>query len=83
MKAFILILLFCPLLAFAEWIEVPARSSKGHIVPSPDYVPNFTRDHGSHTEYGIEWWYWVGHLQSLDGKRTFGFQFTVFRIAGD
>ena len=83
MKAFILILLFCPLLAFAEWIEVPARSSKGHIVPSPDYVPNFPRDHGSHTEYGIEWWYWVGHLQSLDGKRTFGFQFTVFRIAGD
>ncbi|MGB0604485.1 MAG: lipocalin-like domain-containing protein [Candidatus Latescibacterota bacterium] len=83
MNVSILIVLSCPLLAFAEWIETPAQSSKGHLVPAPDYAPNFPRDHGSHPEYGIEWWYWVGHLQSADEQKTFGFQFTVFRIAGD
>ncbi|MEO0508586.1 MAG: lipocalin-like domain-containing protein [Verrucomicrobiota bacterium] len=40
------------------------------------------RAHGAHPGYGIEWWYWVGHLRSLDGKREFGFQSTVFRLEG-
>lgn len=66
----------------AEWIQPPDRSPKGYLVPSPDYTPNFPRDHGSHPKYGIEWWYWVGHLKSVDEKRNFGFQSTVFRIAG-
>lgn len=81
------ILLFCflvfPLVAFAEWIEPPTHSSKGHMVPSPDYVPSFPRDHGSHLNYAIEWWYWIGHLQAKDGENRYGFQSTVFRIAGD
>ena len=83
MKIYILVLVFHPLLVCAEWIEPPAQSSKGHPVPSPDYVPDFPRDHGSHAQYGIEWWYWIGHLQSEDREKKFGFQFTVFRIAGD
>jgi predicted secreted hydrolase len=40
----------------------------------------FPRDHGPHPEYAIEWWYYVGNLQSADGRR-FGFQLTFFRFA--
>ena len=47
-----------------------------------DYQPDFPRDHGAHRDYGLEWWYWVGHLKEVDGEREFGFQSTVFRIAG-
>jgi predicted secreted hydrolase len=38
----------------------------------------FPRDHGPHPEYAIEWWYYTGNLQSVEGRR-FGFQFTIFR----
>ena len=56
---------------------------KGYLIPTADYIPDFPKDHGSHPDYGIEWWYWVGHLESEDGERNFGFQSTVFRVAGD
>ena len=65
------------------WIEPPEISSKGHRVPTPDYIPSFPRDHGAHTEHGIEWWYWGGHLKAKEGNQEFGFQSTVFRVAGD
>ena len=67
----------------AEWIEPPDRSSKGYLVPSPDYQPIFPKDHGSHRDYGLEWWYWVGHLKSEKEGNEFGFQSTVFRVAGN
>jgi predicted secreted hydrolase len=38
----------------------------------------FPGDHGPHPEYAIEWWYYTGNLQSVEGRR-FGFQFTIFR----
>lgn len=40
---------------------------------------SFPRDHGSHPDTTLEWWYWTGHLQSDDG-RAFGFQLTFFRL---
>ena len=40
---------------------------------------SFPRDHGSHAEAAIEWWYWTGHLTSGDG-RAYGFQITFFRV---
>ena len=83
MKTFMLWLLFLPFVLLGEWIDPPARSKKGYLVPTPDYKPVFPRDHGSHREYGIEWWYWVGHLKEKGGEREFGFQSTVFRLAGD
>ena len=52
-------------------------------MPTPDYVPVLPQDHGSHPEHGIEWWYWVGHLNAVDSKKQFGFQSTIFRLAGD
>jgi predicted secreted hydrolase len=38
----------------------------------------FPKDHGSHPDAAIEWWYYTGHLR--DGqKREYGFQLTFFR----
>ena len=66
-----------------EWIQPPGHSTKGYLVPTPDYEPSFPRDHGAHRAYGLEWWYWVGHLEVEDSGEEFGFQSTVFRLAGD
>src|SRR5678815_990013 len=42
----------------------------------------FPRDHASHPDYKIEWWYYTGNLNALDGRR-FGFQVTFFRVGVD
>lgn len=39
----------------------------------------FPRDHGPHAEYGIEWWYFTGNLET-SGGRHFGYELTLFRI---
>ena len=41
---------------------------------------DFPRDHGSHDDYQVEWWYYTGNLAGENG-RHFGFQFTIFRRA--
>lgn len=47
----------------------------------PDYPWSFPRDHWSHDGYRTEWWYLTGQLEAVDEPgRTFGFQFTLFRI---
>ncbi|MEX0598539.1 MAG: lipocalin-like domain-containing protein, partial [Candidatus Paceibacterota bacterium] len=48
----------------------------------PDYQFNFPKDHGSHENYPMEWWYFTGHLNSAT-DRTYGFEITVFRIGVD
>lgn len=40
---------------------------------------SFPRDHGTHADAAVEWWYWTGHLDGEDG-RTYGFQLTFFRV---
>ena len=42
------------------------------------YVFSFPRDHGSHPNYRLEWWYFTGHLLADDGHR-YGFELTIFR----
>lgn len=44
----------------------------------PGYAFQFPRDHGAHSDYKIEWWYYTGNLQSAEG-RPFGFELTFFR----
>lgn len=41
----------------------------------------FPRDHGSHPDTAIEWWYITGHSRvgAGDGARVLGFQLTFFR----
>lgn len=40
----------------------------------------FPDDHGPHTDFKTEWWYFTGNLISEDNKE-FGYQFTIFRSA--
>ena len=48
----------------------------------PGYEYAFPRDHGSHPDYKLEWWYYTGHLDGEDGRR-FGYELTFFRIGMD
>ncbi len=53
------------------------------LVPArPGYVYAFPRDHGSHDDYGLEWWYFTGHLYDQSARR-FGYEVTFFRKAID
>lgn len=38
----------------------------------------FPQDHGPHSEYLTEWWYYTGNLEAEDGRR-FAYQLTFFR----
>ena len=40
----------------------------------------FPDDHGPHSDFRTEWWYFTGNLTSDDNKK-FGYQFTIFRTA--
>lgn len=42
----------------------------------------FPRDHASHPDYKIEWWYYTGNLKATNGRR-FGYQITFFRVGID
>lgn len=54
----------------------------GFAIPRPGRVFVFPRDHGSHPDYRIEWWYVTGQLAArADPARRFGFQATFFRQA--
>ena len=76
-----------PLLALSALLcghtsEIPALTPDGFRVPQPDPTFTFPRDHGSHPDYKIEWWYLTGHLFTQESPaRRFGFQATFFRFA--
>jgi predicted secreted hydrolase len=42
----------------------------------------FPRDHASHPEFKLEWWYYTGNVQTASGRR-FGYQVTFFRVGVD
>ena len=46
------------------------------------YQFEFPRDHASHPDYKIEWWYYTGNVRAADGRR-FGYQVTFFRVGID
>jgi len=48
--------------------------------PTPGPTPlSFPRDHGSHPDAAVEWWYYTGHLADPSGG-AYGFQLTFFRV---
>lgn len=68
------VLLTCTSSAFCDFLQV-----------SPNRTFSFPRDHGSHEEYPIEWWYFTGHLtaekkEAERAPQTFGFELTFFRV---
>ena len=81
----IYILLFCIVWGnlLADWIQPPGFTESGYPVPKADTIPTLPSAHGAHPSYGIEWWYWVGHLDTLEGDQTYGFQSTIFRFRGN
>ena len=61
-------------------LAAPARSDVDQFVRADQPREwSFPRDHGSHPEYGTEWWYFTGSLQDVDGHRL-GFELTFFRV---
>ena len=60
-----------PLLGQSGWREAAAG-----------YQFAFPRDHASHPEFKLEWWYYTGNVQTSDGRR-FGYQVTFFRVGVD
>jgi len=58
------------------------ESSSEWAQARPGRVLEFPRDHASHPDYRIEWWYYTGNLEGDDGRR-FGFQVTFFRVGVD
>jgi predicted secreted hydrolase len=73
----------------SAWVLATARAeaagstqtADGFALPQAGHRFAFPRDHGSHDDFKLEWWYITGHLFS-DAGRRFGFQATFFRSAG-
>ncbi len=65
----------------AAEFQPPLKTADGFAVPQPGRRFEFPRDHGSHPNFKIEWWYVTGHLFG-ESDRRFGFQATFFRRAG-
>ena len=53
----------------------------GWLRADPDYEWSFPRDHGPHSGYKTEWWYFTGFLEEGDEQEpTLGYQFTIFKV---
>lgn len=66
----------------AQPLTVVPVDADGFRIAAPGYEFLFPRDHGSHPDFRIEWWYLTGHFQSkTDSEDKFGFQATFFRVA--
>ncbi len=57
-----------------------AQGVEGFSQAEPGYEFSFPRDHGSHPDFRIEWWYLTANLQDAAGQH-YGAQWTLFRIA--
>ena len=78
---------FCLLpFAFANTQTVKPSASTASVAAKanwkqalPPYAFQFPRDHASHDDFKLEWWYYTGNLSAADGRR-FGYQLTFFRL---
>jgi predicted secreted hydrolase len=66
-------------------LALPVRPAPGAAQPPPPLAPvlpglalRFPQDHGAHPQFGLEWWYVTGWLESR-GPTPLGFQITFFR----
>ncbi len=76
---FVFLIPIAGLSAAADAPPLARRTDDGFAVPREGRAFSFPRDHGSHPEFRVEWWYITGHL--FAGERRFGFQATFFRRA--
>ena len=66
--------------ALAQGFAGLGSGGEGYAEVRPDTALVFPRDHGSHPEFRIEWWYVTANLTDPAGT-PLGLQWTVFRIA--
>ena len=66
---------------FASWGGSPKPPAPWKYATA-GYRFEFPRDHASHPDYKIEWWYYTGNVKTTDGRR-FGYQVTFFRVGVD
>ncbi len=64
---------------FASDSRIDSTKTNGRFLPlDPKQKMSFPRDHGSHDDARVEWWYVTGQLDTPSGKRL-GYQLTFFR----
>ncbi|HEY4973286.1 MAG TPA: carotenoid 1,2-hydratase [Steroidobacteraceae bacterium] len=68
--------LFLTAAAMAAEPALPSGPPPASVVPG--YALEFPRDYGSHPQFGVEWWYLTGWLETGKHERL-GFQVTFFR----
>lgn len=61
---------------------LPLSAQSGWKDAAPGFTFAFPRDHASHPDYRIEWWYYTGNVATPAGRR-FGYQLTFFRVGVD
>ena len=61
-------------------LTVLAQGAEGYAQARPGTQLEFPRDHGSHPDFRIEWWYLTANLEDARG-RPYGMQWTLFRYA--
>ncbi len=74
----ILLLLECAL--FNLQAQSAGTTAEGFALPESGRIFTYPRDHGSHPNFAIEWWYVTGHLVA-GNQSSYGFQATFFRRA--
>ena len=57
-------------------------ASRNFKLARPGYKYSFPKDHGSHSDFKTEWWYYTGNLKGEDGNQ-YGYELTFFRSALD
>lgn len=61
-------------------LAVLAQHADGYTQAGPGQTLVFPRDHGTHPDYRIEWWYLTANLSDPEGN-PYGAQWTLFRLA--
>jgi predicted secreted hydrolase len=63
-------------------LSLPTHAQSSWREAAPGYQFAFPRDHASHPDFKIEWWYYTGNVATTAGRR-FGYQLTFFRVGVD
>jgi predicted secreted hydrolase len=64
--------------AICMFSNANAADQTGYLSVTGPCNLEFPRDHGPHSGYRTEWWYYTGNLQAASGEK-YGFQLTFFR----
>jgi predicted secreted hydrolase len=69
-----------PIQATVAVREALAEDRAGFALALAPRPMSFPADHGPHSDFRTEWWYYTGNLKTPTGRHV-GFQLTFFRVA--